>query len=69
MSDNAWDKLQNRRCKHLRCKEMFYDDGTSLEDRSTGGSFWCSRTHHCLGPDGSTVAQEDCASGRTCYEA
>ncbi|MCL4190294.1 MAG: hypothetical protein KJZ87_01010 [Thermoguttaceae bacterium] len=69
MSNDPWQNFNSRRCKYLRSKEMFYDDGLPLEERSGSGIFWCSHTHNCLGPDGVIVGDEDCTAGRRCYEA
>ncbi len=68
MSQDSWHQLKNRPCKHLRSKEMFYDTGIPLEDRSGSGIFWCVHTHHCLGPDGVPATSDDCQADRGCYE-
>jgi len=60
MADDPWTKLKNLPCKHLRSKEMFYDNGIPLEDRSGSGIFWCAHTHNCLGPDGTVAARDQC---------
>ena len=34
MSDDPWERLKNSAgCRHLRSKEMFYDNGIPLEER------------------------------------
>ena len=68
MSADSWEQLNNRRCRHLQSKEMFYDTGTPPEDRSGSGIFWCGRTNQCLGPDSKPVDDEDCGPERSCYE-
>jgi hypothetical protein len=69
MSEDRWNQLKPRSCKHLRCKEMFYETGTPLEDRCGSGIFWCGHTHKGLGPDGSPVSQKECVPNRECYES
>ncbi len=68
MPDDALDQVNGKCCKHLRCKEMFYDIGPSWEDRSGSGIFWCMHTQHCLGPDDAPATREKCCPGRGCYE-
>ena len=68
MPDDPGDQLHRPCCKHLRSKEMFYNTGTPLADRSGSGIFWCAHSQHCLGPDGAPATDEDCRPGRTCYE-
>jgi hypothetical protein len=68
MSDDPWIRLKILPCKHLRSKEMFYDTGTPLEERSGSGIFWCEHTQRCLGPDDSPVSREECVPQRGCYE-
>jgi hypothetical protein len=68
MTDDPWAELKLARCKHLRSKEMFYDNGTPIEQRGGSGIFWCMHTHHCLGPDSRPASDEDCHSGRPCHE-
>jgi hypothetical protein len=67
-TDDPWIRLKERPCRYLVSKEMFYDNGIPLEDRSGSGIFWCSQTHKCLGPDGTVVSTEDCGPARACYE-
>jgi hypothetical protein len=61
-------RLKERRCRYLVSKEMFYDNGIPLEERSGSGIFWCSQTHKCLGPDNTSVSAEECLPTRSCYE-
>jgi hypothetical protein len=68
MSDDPWERLRQRPCRFLRSKEMFYDNGIPLEQRSGSGIFWCGHTHKCLGPDSALVSDEDCRPERSCYE-
>lgn len=68
MPDDPWNRLNNNTCKHLRCKEMFYETGVPVEERSGSGIFWCSHTLKCLGPDGASVSREDCSPKRRCFE-
>lgn len=68
LPDDPWTRLSQRPCRNLRSKEMFYDNGIPLEERSGSGIFWCGETHKCLGPDGTMVSTEDCGPGRSCYE-
>jgi hypothetical protein len=69
MSDNPWLRLADGPCAMLRCKEMFYDNGIPLSERSGSGIYWCHHTHKCLGPDNGLVSPDDCSSARGCYEA
>lgn len=68
MSNDPWLRLSEGPCRCLRSKEMFYDNGTPLEERSGSGIYWCSRTHKCLGPDNTVVSPEDCLTHRPCFE-
>jgi hypothetical protein len=68
MSTDSWNRLNNRPCRHLRSKEMFYDSAAPPDERSGSGIFWCHRTTQCLGPDGKPVDDEDCRTDRGCYE-
>jgi hypothetical protein len=47
---------------------MFYDNGVPLEERSGSGIYWCSKTHVCLGPDGTAVSPEECRADRECFQ-
>jgi hypothetical protein len=68
MSQDPWNALNKRPCKHLRSKEMFYDNGIPLEERSGSGIFWCQHTQNCLGPDHRPVDREECGPDRGCFE-
>jgi hypothetical protein len=68
VADDPWLRLSRRPCRHLMCKEMFYDTGVPLEERMGSGIFWCDQTQKCLGPDNIAVGAEDCGPSRTCYE-
>jgi hypothetical protein len=69
MSDDPWTRLnEGRHCNCLRSKEMFYDTGVPLSERSGSGIYWCTRTHNCLGPDNDVVGPEDCITSRPCFE-
>jgi len=56
-NDNESQTATLDHCRFLRCKEMFIDTGRDFH------------TQNCVGPDGQTVALEDCRPGRTCHEA
>ena len=68
MSMDPWEEFNNQPCRHLRSKEMFYDTGVSLEERSGSGIFWCTKTSQCLGPDRKPASDDDCGPDRRCYE-
>lgn len=68
MSDDPWLRFSEGPCRHLRCKEMYYDTGVPLEERCSSGIFWCNHTHKPLGPDDSIVSLEDCMTSRPCFE-
>ena len=67
-SHDPWTQLSQGRCRHLVSKEMFYDNGIPLEERSGSGIYWCDQTHKCLGPDNTSVSAEECLPSRSCYE-
>ena len=67
MSSDPSSPLNTRPCKHLRSREMFYDTG-AVGEQSASGIFWCTHTHHCLGPDGEPATDELCRPDRGCYE-
>jgi hypothetical protein len=68
VADDPWLRLSQRPCRNLMCKEMFYDTGVPLEERSGCGIYWCDQTQKCLGPDNIAVGAEDCGPTRSCYE-
>jgi hypothetical protein len=55
-------------CKHLRSKEMYYQDRPLEEDDYSSGVYWCSRTHETFGPDGREVSRPECKAPRACFE-
>ena len=52
-------------CRHLRCKEMYYQG--SEEDEFASGAYWCMKTQEPFGPDGETCGKKQCCANRTCY--
>jgi hypothetical protein len=54
-------------CRHMRSKEMYYQDFGAPEDEFSSGIFWCGRTQESFGPDGHSCGKEDCCSSRSCY--
>jgi hypothetical protein len=52
-------------CRHLRCKEMYYQ--APDDDEYASGQFWCNRTQDVIGPDGETCDKKQCCANRTCY--
>jgi hypothetical protein len=52
-------------CRHLRCKEMYYQAPT--EGGFASGVHWCSKTQENYGPDGDPVDKTACCTGRKCY--
>ena len=54
-------------CKHLRSKEMFYQNASEETDEFSSGVFWCLKTHEGFGPDGQTVGKSECCQGRSCF--
>ena len=52
-------------CRHLRCKEMYYQG--SEDDEFAAGLYWCSRTEEATGPDGVACGKKECCANRTCY--
>lgn len=60
-----------KRCQFITCKGMqvFGNDYRTPEDESARtNSFWCTRTHTVLGPDGGLVILSKCTDGRSCYD-
>ena len=68
LSTDSWNRLNNRPCKHLQSKEMFYETATPPGDEHGSGIFWCARTQNCLGPDNKPAETEGCLPERRCYE-
>jgi hypothetical protein len=54
-------------CRHLRSKEMYYQDFGAPDDPYASGIFWCGRTQESFGPDGHSCGKEDCGGQRSCY--
>jgi hypothetical protein len=55
-------------CRHLRCKEMSYQD-PGEEDEFASGIYWCVRTQENMGPDGQSCSKCECGPERACYQA
>lgn len=53
-------------CRHLRCKEMFYQ--APDDDQFASGIYWCGRTQENTGPDGKSCDKCECGPGRACYQ-
>ena len=65
----------HRLCRHLRCKEMYYNVPESLERAKENPTrafehkhFWCLKTFKAESPDGATCNAEECKPTRSCYE-
>ena len=54
-------------CRHLRSKEMYYQDFGAADDQYASGIFWCGRTQESFGPDGHSCGKEECGGQRSCY--
>jgi hypothetical protein len=54
-------------CRHLRSKEMYYQDYGAPDDEFSSGIFWCGKTQENFGPDGHPCSKGDCSGERTCY--
>lgn len=54
-------------CRHLRSKEMFYQEPGQEEDEFSSHTYWCLKTHEGFGPDGKPVGKTECCAGRPCY--
>lgn len=54
-------------CKHLRNKEMYYQNDGLAEDGFESGAFWCTQSQESFGPDGEAVDNRECGPGRGCY--
>jgi len=62
--ENSSAELQAH-CRHLRCKEMYYQG--NQEDEYASGAYWCSQTQENFGPDGEPAGKTECCAGRTWY--
>ena len=54
-------------CRHLRSKEMYYQDFGATDDPYASGIYWCGRTQESFGPDGHSCGKEECGGQRSCY--
>ena len=54
-------------CRHLRSKEMYYQDSAPENDEFSSGLFWCGKTQESFGPDGQAAGKIECCTGRSCY--
>jgi len=54
-------------CRHLRSKEMHYQDPSQAEDEFAGGAQWCAKTQEAFGPDNEAASKTECCAGRSCY--
>ena len=54
-------------CRHLRAKEMFYQNAIGDEDRLKNSIFWCLKTQEIFGPDGRLVGRKECSPERPCF--
>lgn len=56
-------------CRLLRWKAMFIEAETDpTVPPSNDGSYWCSETQVCIGPDGKVAEPEQCSPERSCYD-
>jgi hypothetical protein len=54
-------------CRHLRCKEMYYQAPT--DDEFASGIYWCGKTQENMGPDGQSCSKCECGPERACYQS
>ena len=54
-------------CRHLRSKEMYYQDFGAPEDPYSSGIYWCGKTQESFGPDGHSCGKDECSGQRSCY--
>ena len=54
-------------CRHLRCKEMYYESPQPEDELSE--SYWCVKTQEVMGPDGKSCSKCECGPERACYES
>jgi len=54
-------------CRHLRSKEMYYQNYGAAEDEFASGIFWCGKTQENFGPDGEPCGKAECCGERPCY--
>ncbi|MEY2408715.1 MAG: hypothetical protein QOF48_1385 [Verrucomicrobiota bacterium] len=55
-------------CRHIRCKEMYYQPPGQPADEFASGIHWCVRTQENFGPDGQSCSQCECGPERACYQ-
>lgn len=61
--------IDEDRCDSLRWKAMYFEtvwDPTI--QRSNDRTFWCHRTHQCVGPDGKVADDFECNETRRCFK-
>lgn len=56
-------------CRHLRSKEMYYQEYGAPEDEFSSGIYWCGKTQENFGPDGEPCSKGHCSGERACYLA
>lgn len=57
-------------CQHLRTKSSYLNISDPYPRvPSDTAQYWCMHTQHVLGPDCGLVCFEDCAPGRSCFQA
>ena len=56
-------------CRHLRSKEMYYQEYGAADDEFSSGVYWCGKTQENFGPDGEPCSRGNCSAERTCYLA
>lgn len=56
-------------CRHIRCKETFYQEPGQPEDEFSSGIYWCVRTQENAGPDGQSCSKCECGPERACYQS
>ena len=54
-------------CRHLRSKEMYYQDYGAEDDAFSSGIYWCGKTQENFGPDGEACGKSECSCERACY--
>jgi hypothetical protein len=56
-------------CRHIRCKETYYESPGTPEDEFHSGIYWCVRTQENRGPDGLSCGKCECGPDRACYQS
>ena len=54
-------------CRHLRSKEMHYQNPGQQDDEFSSGVHWCAKTQEAFGPDNEAAGKTECCAGRSCY--